>query len=294
MSDIQNLSSKTVKPLTLLNKTNEIIDTVNEQLNTSYTETNPALTSIEGVCTWVITHNLDTEEVSCTVYEGDDEVFAKVEITSENVVTVTINSSVNISKDIYSVLILAKGGLDNSSSSSITVDTELSSTSTNPIQNKVITTALNDRLNINASNLSSTGQKVFDGQWVASALQLMVNQDLTNTTYHELDFSSYLPNDGYIYEVNITWWLGATSPTEVGQENRINIGLSHIGASYAYLGSATASKISSTFSIYHNSLGTVTVVVGTSRKLKLIVYNNSKGHMSDLSAVGYRRIGTNN
>lgn len=146
MPDIQNLNRNVVKPLTLLNKTNEIIDAVNEQLNTSYSENNPILTSVEGICTWTINHGLETEEVSCTVYEGDDEVSAKVNITSENVVTVTINSSSNIPADTYSVLILAKGGLI-SSESSITVDSELSSSSTNPIQNRVITNYVQPSLN---------------------------------------------------------------------------------------------------------------------------------------------------
>lgn len=143
MPDIQNLSSKTVKPLTLLNKTNEIVDVINEGLNSSYTETNPTLTSTEGICVWTVTHNLNTEEVSCTVYEGDDEVFAKVEITSENVITITINSNSNIVADTYSVLILAKGGVSGSVNENITVDSELSATSTNPVQNNIITAAIN-------------------------------------------------------------------------------------------------------------------------------------------------------
>lgn len=136
MADIQNLDRKAVKPLTLLNKTNEVIDAINEELNTSYTEQNPLLTSIDGVCTWTVTHNLGTTEISCTVYEGDNEVFAKVETTSENVVTITINSSSNIIKDTYSVLVLAKGGLGGSSS--IAVDSEFSSTSINPVQNRTL------------------------------------------------------------------------------------------------------------------------------------------------------------
>ena len=129
MSDIQNLSSKAIKPLTLLSKTNEIIDTVNEQLNTSYSEKNSLLTSVEGICTWVVTHNLGTEEVLCTVYEGDDEVLAKVEITSENSITIVINSSVNIPAETYSVLILAKGGISNYSSQQTNYWIESSNTS---------------------------------------------------------------------------------------------------------------------------------------------------------------------
>ena len=144
MSDIQNLDGKMVKPLTLLSKTNEIIDVVNEGINSSYSEQNPLLTSNNGVCSWVITHNLNTEDVGCTVYEGEQEVFVNTVITSENVVTVTINSNSNISAETYSVLVVAKGGVNSSETVRIDIDTELSTTSENPVQNKVITAAIQD------------------------------------------------------------------------------------------------------------------------------------------------------
>lgn len=38
---------------------------------------------------FVITHNLNTKDVKVTLYEGDDEVFADVETTSENTATVS-------------------------------------------------------------------------------------------------------------------------------------------------------------------------------------------------------------
>ena len=137
-----------VYPLQHLDKTNEIIDVVNAQLNTSYSEQNPALTPVEGVATWTVTHNLGTEDVSCTVYQGDSEVLADITVTSANVVTIKMNSSSNIVAETYSVLVLAKGGLTGSGSS-ITVDSSLSTTSENPVQNKVITTVLNGKLDSN-------------------------------------------------------------------------------------------------------------------------------------------------
>lgn len=143
MSDIQNLDRKSVKPLTLLSKTNEIIDAVNEQLNTSYTEKNPLLTTVEGVCTWTVTHNLETENVSCTIYQDDSEVMAEIEITSDNVVTIKINSSSNITAETYSVLILAKGSAEDGGSR-ITIDSVFSNYSTNPVQNKILTPSLSN------------------------------------------------------------------------------------------------------------------------------------------------------
>ena len=125
-----------VYPLMHVNKTNEIIDVLNSELNTSYSETNPALTSTAGVCTWTVTHNLGTENVSCTVYEDDTEILTKVVVTSENTVAIILNSSSNIDADTYSVLILANGS--GSSGESITIDSELSNSSTNPVQNRIL------------------------------------------------------------------------------------------------------------------------------------------------------------
>lgn len=41
MADIENLDRKAIKPLTLLSKTNEIIDVINEGINSSYSEKKP-------------------------------------------------------------------------------------------------------------------------------------------------------------------------------------------------------------------------------------------------------------
>lgn len=142
MTVIQKLPN-IVYPLSHVNKTNEIIDALNDGLNSSYSEESPALTPVEGVCTWTITHNLGTEDVNCTVYEGSSEVVTKIDVTSENVVTVKINSSSNVAAKAYSVLVLAKGGMGGSGGS-ITVDSSLSATSENPVQNKVIYAAIGD------------------------------------------------------------------------------------------------------------------------------------------------------
>lgn len=121
-----------VYPLAHVNKTNEIIDVLNDNLEFYYAGTNPALTPVEGVCTWTITHNLGTEDVNCAIYEGDDEVIANVEITSANVVTVTINSASNIAKDAYSIMITAGGSTGGSAGPTIEVDQIYDANSENP------------------------------------------------------------------------------------------------------------------------------------------------------------------
>ena len=126
-----------VYPLSQVNKVNEIVDVLNENLNMSYTEVKPLLTSVEGVCTWTITHNLGTENINCTIFEGDNLVISKVSVTSANVATVSLNSSTDIPAETYKIVIISNGA-NASSGSSITIDSTLSSTSTNPVENNSI------------------------------------------------------------------------------------------------------------------------------------------------------------
>jgi hypothetical protein len=164
-----------VFPLTQVNKVNEIVDVLNDNLNMYYSAQNPALTSVEGVCTWTVTHNLGTENVNCSLYNGDNLVISNVSITSDNVVTINFNSSVNIPADTYKIVIISNGAGSSSGSGSYvlptastttlggvridgssitinngvissTVDSTLSSTSTNPVQNRVLYPSLNEFL----------------------------------------------------------------------------------------------------------------------------------------------------
>ena len=127
-----------VKPLQLVSKVNEIIDS----LEGSYTGYNPVLSATQGVCTWIVTHNLETENVNYTLYKNNTEVLASVEITSENAITIKLNSEVDIPAETFKVVILADGGAGSGSGGDITIDSTLSSTSTNPVQNKVIYEAI--------------------------------------------------------------------------------------------------------------------------------------------------------
>ena len=122
-----------VYPLSHVNKTNEIIDALNDNLGFYYAGTNPALTAVEGVCTWTVTHNLGTDDVNCAIYEGDNEVIANVEVTSDDAVTVTINSATNIAQGTYSIMITAGGTTAGGSvGPAIEVDQEYDPTSANP------------------------------------------------------------------------------------------------------------------------------------------------------------------
>ena len=188
----------------------------------------------------------------------------------------------------------------------VKLDNALSSTSENPVQNKVITGALNNKLSADANNLSSTGQKVFDGQWVNSLYRILDSSTVFDnssgqTESTNIDFSSYLPNDNYTYEVEIAFWLNPSTPTEVGEIKRCRMGYSHnfIGSTnehcYGYLGAAEAYKFGSAASNVFAIpvIGNIKVIVGTARKIVLSVYNDSHGSFADFAAVSYRRLGTN-
>ncbi|MBQ7659860.1 MAG: hypothetical protein IJS26_03860 [Alphaproteobacteria bacterium] len=59
---------------------------------------------------------------------------------------------------------------------------------------------LSAKANTDLSNLDEAGQKVIDGQWVYSELTVFNNTALT-TTHQRYSLASYLPDDGYDYEV---------------------------------------------------------------------------------------------
>ena len=180
MTIIQRLP-EIVYPLTQVNKVNEIVDVLNITKNSSYTEENPALTPVEGVATWTVTHNLGTENVNCSVFYNNSVIIVPTNVISENAITVTFNSTSNIPAETYRVIVMAEGSLAGSDGSSYTlptastttlggvkidgstitindgvisstVDSTLSSTSTNPVQNKIITNTFYDNFRVDANN----------------------------------------------------------------------------------------------------------------------------------------------
>jgi hypothetical protein len=74
-----------------------------------YAEGNGSLTSSGGVCTWTVTHNLGTKDVTVQVYEVAAD-YAQVEVdvqhTSTSAITIKINSASTISADTYRVVVI--------------------------------------------------------------------------------------------------------------------------------------------------------------------------------------------
>lgn len=74
-----------------------------------YSEQNGSLSSVGGVCTWTVTHNLGTKAVNVQVYEvaaDYNQVEVDVQHTSTSVVTLKINSGSTITADTYAVVVV--------------------------------------------------------------------------------------------------------------------------------------------------------------------------------------------
>lgn len=132
--------------------------------------------------------------------------------------------------------------------------------------------SLQGKANTDLNNLSNNGKKVIDGQWVAKT-SILLNE---STTTGDFDLSSYLPNDGYQYEVMFTSLVQAT--TSAGQQSYIcsDVVIENLILGYVSTGTTTTNSV------------IVSLPVGTSRKVTIT--GTSK---KTICATAYRRIGTN-
>lgn len=138
----------------------------------------------------------------------------------------------------------------------------------------------------NLSNLSATGQKVIDGQWVYSSSTLANGVTSPTSTDLSYNLATYLPDDTYDYEVLFSM-NGATSGTS-GSYSR--------GILYTDL--TTSSNVCyvyyvrTTAAINTRGAGNAILAVGSGRKVYVAHASDNSGTFS-LTAIGYRRIGTN-
>lgn len=127
------------------------------------------------------------------------------------------------------------------------------------------------------SNLSATGQKVLDGQWVVSNSTLANGVSLNAATYLDISLANYLPSDNFKYEVELQWEsYGSTFA-------RVHV----ISNSTTYLLNTHTASSANYFSDGCNR-----IVVDTTRIISL---RRSSGWATtcSLTALAYRRIGTN-
>jgi len=74
-----------------------------------YAVNNTSLTATSGVCTWTVTHDLGTKDVTVQVYEvaaDYSQVEVDVQHTSTSAVTIKINSDSTIAADTYRVVVI--------------------------------------------------------------------------------------------------------------------------------------------------------------------------------------------
>lgn len=136
-------------------------------------------------------------------------------------------------------------------------------------------------VNTNLSNLSTTGQKVIDGQPVA------VNQLLTTSTAigsYNIDISSYLPNDSYDYEIILNGEIYNSNST--------------YGQVWLSSSKSTAIIVSNAGTNRRLSEILTPLVVGTNREITMQITGHSidwqnVSNRQGLYLVGYRRLGTN-
>lgn len=124
----------------------------------------------------------------------------------------------------------------------------------------------------------------YDGQWVDSYSQLANGTTYPTSTDIEYSLSTYLPNDGYKYEVLLSGQV--TTGTTSANFLRLFIKSDLITSAVQVCSARTRTSSSVTGS------GNLIIPVGSSRKITLPANSAYVGTFS-LDAVGYRRIGTN-
>ena len=136
-------------------------------------------------------------------------------------------------------------------------------------------------VNVNASNLSITGQKVFDGQWVPS--NTVIQNGAKNAGQYTIDLSNILPNDNYAYECIFT--CDCATGTTSGNKADIRMATTLTPSVFlAVTQTRTASAV--------GGGGAATVIVGTDRTCTYSVVTNNVSNLR-LFLASYRRIGTN-
>lgn len=143
-----------------------------------------------------------------------------------------------------------------------------------------IASDLNTKADTNLLNIS-TSIKQFDSKWTSAYLVIYSGSSLAaNTNY---DISSYLPNDGYNYEVLVTAY--GTSGTTSGN-NIFCIIHGDLIASWTYLFEGKASSAAATGG------GNGSIFIGPDRTVTLYGASSNTGTIN-VRLIGYRRIGLN-
>lgn len=179
--------------------------------NAGYTAFCPALTLSDGKLTWVVTHNLNTEAIIASLYtSAGAELMKDVTIDSVNQITVTFVAGANASAGDYKIVVM--------STRSFAIDSSLSATSTNPVENSVITEALNDKEDIlkTVNVLDTSGTITLSDNSINSItpsgnITFTLPTITDNTVFHEIMVQINL-STVYTIDVGTTYYFNKTAP----------------------------------------------------------------------------------
>lgn len=139
-------------------------------------------------------------------------------------------------------------------------------------------------VNVGRIQETYTTKSMVDGRWIGTDYGIVSNTGLPANTSATFDLSNYLPNDGYNYEVlfSLQAQTGATSGYEVNLSLGTDIAPGFIITKGVTRASARISCV-----------GTATVPVGRARQVTIHQWSTYPCDIILLTAVCYRRIGTN-
>lgn len=151
---------------------------------------------------------------------------------------------------------------------------------------------LETKANTSLNNLSDTGKKVLDGQWVVVTTPTVLSTNKAIGTY-EIDLSGLLPSDNYNYELLLTQYLSRVDTS--GTNTQIVIWNEDLGQRVTSAAIATNNYfafVEADGTNFQQSQDSFTAIITNTRKLKqsIFSYNATNAH---LKLIAYRRIGTN-
>ena len=140
--------------------------------------------------------------------------------------------------------------------------------------------SLQGKANINLDNLSDTGKKVIDGQWVAKE---QVLSTATAVGTYTIDLSDYLPNDNYNYEIYISIRGNTTSSSNAD---------CCIYSSVLPVSSVNVEDSCCTARSSNADGNYIILPVNSAREITQVILNGKWSGLT-VKCRGYRRIGTN-
>ena len=125
-----------------------------------------------------------------------------------------------------------------------------------------------------------------DGQWVAASHQIASSVGLNGSTNLSYDLTSFIPKDGYAYEILLSVRVNGSSTNN--QYSPVYVGTSLTADNYLMLsGCRQMSATTNTFG------GASVIPLGTNRILTVSRSTGYYGTIDSLDVKAYRRVGTN-